>query len=216
MTMKITEVYKRYQLMPSLQLHQLRVAAVASRIVEEFNQSQLDQEAVIAACLVHDLANIIKFDLNCFPEMLEPEGLAYWQQVQQKVIEEYGESEEQATYLMIEELGVSQRVRELVRAMGFASAEENLLSNDLAKKICAYSDMRVAPWGIVSLEERIDDLAKRYPVNPENSAETFKIFSQALRQIEQQIFNYLELRPEDITTELESGRIDTLKNFDIL
>lgn len=215
--MKIIEIYQRYQLMPSLQLHQLRVAAVASRIAEEFKQLQVDEEAIISACLLHDLANIIKFDLNYFPEMLEPEGLTYWQEMQKEMIQQYGHDEERATNLMVEELGLPQRVCELVRAIGFAAAEENLLSGDLAKKICAYSDMRVAPWGIVSLEERIKDLEKRYPADQqEASSETFEIFAQALRQIEQQIFNYLELRPEDITTELESGKIDTLRNFIIL
>ncbi len=214
--MKITQIYQRYQLMPGLQLHQLRVAAVAETIAGKFDQLAIDKEAVVAACLLHDLANIIKFDLSCFPEMLKPEGLAYWQQVQQEMIRDYGHNEERATNLIIEELGVPERVRQLVQAIGFASAEENLLSSDLAKKVCAYSDMRVAPWGIVSLEDRIEDLAERYPVDQKNSAKTFQIFSQALRQIEQQLFNYLDLRPEDITTELESGKIDDLREFVIL
>jgi len=62
--------------MPSLQLHMFRVAGVASVICENFKQPELiNQDDIVSACLLHDMGNIIKFNLSLFPQFLEPEGL---------------------------------------------------------------------------------------------------------------------------------------------
>jgi 5'-deoxynucleotidase YfbR-like HD superfamily hydrolase len=57
--------------MRNLQLHQLRVAAVGQIICESIPDFD-ETEEVVTTCLLHDMGNIIKFDLNYFPEFLEP------------------------------------------------------------------------------------------------------------------------------------------------
>jgi len=79
--MNIIQVYAKYQIMPELARHQLRVAGVAQTIVQAC-QERLDEDSIVTACLLHDMGNILKFDLTRFPEFLQPEGLDYWQQVQ--------------------------------------------------------------------------------------------------------------------------------------
>ena len=74
------EVYSEYKIMPTLQLHQLRVAAVA-RLVCDHLTHPINTRDVILACLFHDMGNIIKSNLNHFPEFCEPEGTAYWEKV---------------------------------------------------------------------------------------------------------------------------------------
>jgi len=75
--MTIQQIYDHYDIMPSLQLHMLRVTAVAAMIVESFNQP-LDKNNIIKACLLHDMGNIVKFDFNymkeSMPQFLEPPG----------------------------------------------------------------------------------------------------------------------------------------------
>ena len=74
--MKISEIYQKYQIPPHLQLHMYRVSAVAWTICDNFDE-ELDKIKIVAADLLHDMGNIIKFDLKLFPEFLEPEGYDY-------------------------------------------------------------------------------------------------------------------------------------------
>ena len=63
----ITDIYEKYKIMPLLAMHQIRVAAVAMMICDSLSVP-IDKDSVIKACLLHDIGNIIKFDLNHFPE----------------------------------------------------------------------------------------------------------------------------------------------------
>ena len=77
MERKITDIYKEYKIMPSLQMHMLRVAAVTKMIVDNYNMD-LDKESLVVAALVHDLGNIVKMDnMATFPDFFEPEGVEY-------------------------------------------------------------------------------------------------------------------------------------------
>ena len=84
----VQQIYNEYRLMPTLQLHQLRVAGVAKIIADSFN-GEIDKESIVLACLFHDMGNIIKFDLKNFPEYNQPEGIEYWQKVQSEFLEKY-------------------------------------------------------------------------------------------------------------------------------
>src|SRR5436305_1624080 len=110
----ITEIYEKYKIMPNLQLHQLRVAAVAKKISDNL-VTQVDKAAVVEACLLHDMGNIIKFNLSKspqFPSFLEPEGLKYWQAVKDDYLQKYQtEDEHQATLAIAKEIGASAKVQ---------------------------------------------------------------------------------------------------------
>lgn len=68
----ISQIYDRYQVLPALQLHMLRVAAVAQLICSSHHRA-LPTDHIISCCLLHDIGNILKFDLTYYPEFLEPE-----------------------------------------------------------------------------------------------------------------------------------------------
>ncbi len=57
MTMSIGTIYKKYKIMPQLQEHMFRVAAVALLICENFEDS-LPKEDIVTACLLHDMGKI--------------------------------------------------------------------------------------------------------------------------------------------------------------
>ena len=84
----VQEIYDAYRIMPSLQLHQLRVGAAGKLIAEHFSDS-LDERSVVLACLFHDMGNIIKSDLVTFPDFVEPGGVrlleAYKRRMDRKV-----------------------------------------------------------------------------------------------------------------------------------
>ena len=194
--MTIAALYEQYQLMPNLQEHQYRVTGVAALLCDHL-QVQLDREAILQACLLHDMGNIIKFDLMYFPEFLEPKGLEYWQGVQQEFVKKYGDNAHHATLKIVQELGVSERVRELIDAISFNQEKHNFESTDFSRKVCAYADMRVLPHGVLSLQERLDDGLKRYgSKHPQTFF--FSAMGACLKKIEIQIFNQLDITPVDV------------------
>jgi hypothetical protein len=148
---KITEIYDTYRIFSGLREHQVRVAAVASTIVNAAYEP-LPKEAIIAACLLHDMGNIIKAPLGSLPELLEPEGISYWQTVKEDFVKTYGLDEHIATVRIAREIGVSNEVIHLIESFGFGKSFLRRDSMTLPEKICGYADMRVGPFGIISLE----------------------------------------------------------------
>jgi len=211
----IIDVYQSYSIMPILQLHQLRVAAVARQICESLKQP-VDTSAVIEACLLHDMGNILKFDFSVMPDSLQPEGLAYWQSVKESFQEKYGADEHTATLAIADELQVSETVRSLMNAIGFTKIAETRRGNSLAAKICNYADMRVAPYGIVSLEERMADGHRRYRNRHDRNhldEATRDYYAKELEQTERELFAQLSLKPEDINDTSSQASIDELRNY---
>ena len=165
---KISEIYKQYDIMPNLQEHQLRVAGVAQLICDNLNlqqsdpQQSIDRDAIITTCLLHDMGNIIKFNLGHFPEFRAEKGLEYWQRVKDEYIAKYGPEEHIATHMIVKEIGVSAEVESYLDRIGFSNLDKALDNPSLGQKICSYADMRVGPHGVISIEQRVADGIKRY------------------------------------------------------
>lgn len=215
--MIIQEIYNKYKITPALQLHQLRVAAVGQilcNLVPDFE----DESEVVTTCLLHDMGNIIKFDLNYFPEFLEPEGLEYWQKIKDEYIQKYGNDEHHATQKIIAELVNSEKIKKYADQVGFSKLENTQKQKSLAKKICVYADMRVGPYGVISIQERVADGRKRYEGRKDKAvgSDKFEFLAQALKEVERQIFERVSIKPEDVTDDVVSKRIVELRHFEIL
>lgn len=207
--------------MPQLAEHQLKVAGVAGLICKNLGRP-VDSKEVIAACLLHDMGNIIKFDLKFTSELLpgrftEAE-LQAWQRVKDDYLEKYGSDEHHATLLIARELGVSDRILELIDCIGFQNGQSNAANQDFGKKICAYSDMRVGPQGVINLEQRFMDLRHRYEYKHRLTGgnETARLeFENGLRQIEKQIFYEAKILPHEITEAAVGTMVEVLKSAKI-
>ena len=212
----ILEIYAEYKIMSGLQMHQLRVAAVASLICDNFDGS-LNKEEIITACLLHDMGNIIKADLNYFPEFLEPEGLEYWQKVKDAYLEKYGNNEHQATLQILRELGL-ESLSEYVEAIDFRHLEKNIEVEDFGTKICYYADSRVTPLKIVSIEQRLLEAKERYGKRNGYavSDEEREASQYVLLELEKQIFAKCKIKPEDINNDSATSVISELSNFRIM
>lgn len=211
--MTVQEIYERYRIMPALQLHQLRVAAVAHTICGS-SERELDRDAVIYAALFHDMGNIIKSDLDTFPDFLEPEGRAHWQLVKDEFIGEYGESEHEAAIRIAKEIGLSARAIELIDGVGFSMLVKTRESSPFELKIVEYADLRVGPHGVLSLTARIQEAKIRYagkhPDMP-RSEDEFERLRAAAIDIELQIFEEIEIAPDDITEQSVKPLIEELR-----
>src|SRR3989344_4621725 len=155
------EIYEQYKIMPSLQLHHLRVASVG-KLLSGSVKKPVDAHAVILACLFHDMSNIIKSNLKYFPDFCEPEGVAYWEQVKQEYVEKYGSDHHAATVGIVKEVGLPRRAVELIEGVGYSKLETILAGEDLEQKICEYADTRVGPHGVLPLKERLAEGRARY------------------------------------------------------
>ena len=163
----------------------------------------LDKEGVVDVCLVHDMGNIIKFDLTYFPDFVQPEGLEYWQGVKDEYIQKYGPEEHVATEMICKEIGLSDTQIEYLEAVGFSRVKKAFASESLEKKICCYADQRVGPRGVLSVQERLIDGRKRYEGRKDKAMvlDQFEELAVALQALEQEIFSHISIVPTDISDE---------------
>lgn len=212
----VQDVYMEYNIMPNLQMHQLRVAAVGKTICDNFS-GEIDPKTVLLACLFHDMGNIIKFDLNVFPEFLKPQGLAYWQEVQNEYFNKYGKEQHAANHAIAVELGLPEKVIECINDVDFSKVEMTLESGSIEKKVCEYSDLRVAPYGIRPMRDRIADIEERYRKRSQKTGDVDRIapLTAAAEDIQRQIFEQCSIKPEDITDSSLAPLIEELRNYQV-
>jgi hypothetical protein len=219
--MTIQDIYRKYQIMPNLQMHMYRVTGVAQQMCENISteaEGQLNINDILTTCLLHDMGNIIKFDLVRFPDFLGSEGLEFWQNVQNEYRQKYGQDEHEATVLIAQELQVSERVQQLILGVSFDHMEEVVVKNDLDQKICEYADDRVTPTGVTSLDLRLKDLEERYRHRYPSAEDQDKRkrFGELAKQLEQDIFTNLTITSADITDLTVNTRLENLRKFEII
>lgn len=212
--MTITNIYEQYQIFPELQLHQLRVAAVAMQLIEAMEAAgqKLDKENVILACLLHDMGSILKANFELFE--YSPEQVLKWQQVKNIFRQKYGSTPDEATLSIVRELGISQKVIDILQQLGFDKIN-HLSTSSLEAQLVQYADARVGPYGVVSLQERMIDLFNRYQDRPVFDKEKWQqgaIFSE---QLENNLFKPIELSPNQINDHSIQASIEDLRLYEV-
>lgn len=215
----VQEYYGAYRIMPSLQLHQLRVAAVAKQVCESFT-APIDTDTVVRAALLHDMGNILKFDLARFPEFLKPEGLLHWEGVKREYEEKYGSDQHAASLAIAREIGASAAVLRCIDAVAFSRARQTLESGSWEERVCEYADARVGPHGVLPLVERLEEARLRYAARPRQLGITaprdaFDALVEAEKGLERLIFERCRIRPEDITDASVAPLVEELRNCPI-
>ena len=150
----------------------LRVTSVALFIVKNWKGPELNPETLKTMLLLHDVGNIVRFDFEKHPEFLgdEVKRIDFWKKRQKENIVKYGTDDHEATVSMLNELGISEETKERIYQMGYWNVKEVKNSTDWYLKIALYADLRVGPFGILTLQERIDDIHTRiekYKTKPE-------------------------------------------------
>lgn len=140
------------------------VAAVGAHIADHWdNPNELDRARIIKSLLLHDTGNIIKFDFSR-PDILgeaERKDLEKWKRIQAEFTQQYG-NEDVATHALARLSGADEKVLEILDAVGSAKLQKALETKDWNKKIACYSDFRIGPFGVLTANERFDDIVARY------------------------------------------------------
>lgn len=184
--MKIREIYKKYRIHPNLVAHQVRVAKVANFILNSWNGPKLDKNKILKLCLIHDLGNIVRMKIED----------DYWKKVKADVIEKYGDEDDMVTIKILKECGVDSGFDDIILAKRFINSLIIERSNDWYLKILLYSDLRVTPYGVASLKERLDEVIARRKDLSENPE--IENLCKANFDIEKQIQDNVNISLSDI------------------
>ena len=153
----VAQVYEQYEVMPQLATHMLRVAGVGKLVTDDWGDRELADKCV-KACLLHDLGNLAKFKLAS-------EYQREWGPRQKRLWVKWGRDAHEATYGMLKELGLPEYVEYLLaeaRLYESEPTENDFMIVPKPALIVLYADLRVVPTGVVTLQERVEDLTKRY------------------------------------------------------
>lgn len=175
--MKIDEIYQHFRVPTNLKEHMFRVFGIVCVFELNWNGEKQDWNLLKKLALLHDLGNIVKFNLRSDELSLK--------EVQKTMIDKYGSDDHEATGKMIKELGFSDEAVETVAAKSFGNSISIANSSNFLLKILYYADMRVLPNGIGTLEERLIDVKNRMPKY--SSRSDFEDLLNASRDIEKQL-----------------------------
>lgn len=208
--MNILKIYNQYHLPENLQMHMLRVAACTNLILDNWTGKPIDRKAVTRVSLLHDMGNMVKI-----PEEGQDREFIV---IRRKYFKEYGTNDHEINMLIGKNLGLNKKELEILNGKRSRKNEQTAKSDNYEIKICAYCDQRVAPDGVVSLKERLEDAKIRYKDKPlsvwSNEEKANQLIKWAL-EIEKQVMECCRLKPEDINNQSIQTYIDRLKEYEI-
>ena len=163
--MKVNQIYKTYNIPPNLQRHMLRVAGLAEILSENWTGETINKTAMVFACLFHDACKLLNFDLSR-PELFEEEAenIDYWRWVQTEIAHKRGTNEHKATLQVCKEIMLPTKAIQLIDNLEWCYINGILEYRNMESAITVYSDMRIGPFGIITLEERFNELRSRVAV----------------------------------------------------
>ena len=208
--MNILKIYNQYHLPENLQMHMLRVAACTNLILDNWMGKTIDRKAITRVSLLHDMGNMVKI-----PEEGQDREFIV---IRRKYFKEYGTNDHEINMLIGKNLGLNKKELEILNGKRSRKNEQTAKSDNYEIKICAYCDQRVAPDGVVSLKERLEDAKIRYKDKPlsvwSNEEKANQLIKWAL-EIEKQVMECCRLKPEDINNQSIQTYIDRLKEYEI-
>ena len=209
--MNILRIYDKYHLPENLQMHMLRVAACSNLIIDNWNGPYIDKQAIIRVCLLHDMGNMVKIpeDFSKDEEFIK---------IRKEYFDKYGTNDHEINLEIGKQEGLTEKELKILDGKRSRKNEETLKSNSYERKICAYCDQRVAPDGVVSIKERLEDAKVRYknkPLSVWSNEEKANHLIDCSLGMEKQIMEHCILNSDDINDRTIKKYIEKLKKYDI-
>lgn len=159
--MNVPDILKQYLTPKNLQLHMLRVASLAKIITDNWFGVQLDKDAVVRACIFHDIAKPINMDLTKQAQFgMSVAEIADLEKLQQQLKANY-DNEHRAVVGIYKTIGSSPKVIEIIDNLEWINIPSLLQKNDFDSFIPIYCDMRIGPKGIMELQQRLKEVEGR-------------------------------------------------------
>ena len=209
--MNILKIYNQYYLPENLQMHMLRVTACTNLILDNWAGMPIDRKAITRVSLLHDMGNMVKIP----EEEIQDKDFI---ELRRKYYKKYGTNDHEINMVIGEKVGLTDKELDILDGKRSRKNEQTAKSDNYEIKICAYCDQRVAPDGVVSLKERLEDAKIRYKDKPlsvwSNEEKANQLIKCAL-EIEKQVMRYCKLKPESINNQSIQPYIDRLKEYEI-
>lgn len=209
--MNILAIYNKYHIPENLQMHMLRVAACSNIIMDNWNGPEIDKKAVTRVCLLHDMGNIVKIP----EDFSDDKG---FQKTRKKYFDIFGTNDHEINMEIGKIEGLTKKELEILDGKRSRKNEQTLKSDCYEIKLCAYCDQRVAPDGVESLRERLEDVKKRYknkPLSVWSNEEKANHLIECALGIEKQVMECCTIKPEDINDSSIEQYIQKLKEYEI-
>ena len=209
--MNIIEIYKKYHLPEHLQMHMLRVAACSNLIIDNLNEIVIDKNSIIRASLLHDMGNMAKIS----DDEVEDEK---FRKIRKEYIDKYERNSHKINLIIAKEEGLNDYEIEIIDKKSSKRGEETLNSERYDVKILLYADQRVAPYGVTSLRERLEEVKKRYKnivSSVWSNEEKANHLIDCSLGIEKQIMEHCSISPEAINDESIKKYMEKLKEYNI-
>lgn len=210
--MKIRQIYEKFSTPTFLRSHMLRVGMVAQFICDHWAEDGFDKDKVIRLALVHDLGNVVRLNLD-LKNTYQTESIEYLRNLKEVTIVKYGDNDDEATKKMLKEIGVQEDFVRYIFLKQFARAIDIEESDDWLLKILLYSDMRVLPDRIGTLEERLDEAKNRRP--DIRNRPNFNRLSEAVFKIESDIQFKITVPLSNITDNNVKSNDEELLEMDL-
>lgn len=198
-------IFQRYQLPELLQKHLWRTASLMELLVRHWHGPELNQPVLIETMLLHDLGNLVKFDLSVTAPLplLSPQEIEKYRALQAEWHHKYGTVVDAVTVQLITELRLvnGPAMSQIILEHTDGTQASTVNHDDWMQKLCDYTDFRIAPQGLVTLQERFADLGKRYAGRAAdwNTAEKVAQKLAFFTSIETQLQTHLDLNLAEIT-----------------
>ena len=194
--MTVQEIYTKLQNPLNLQEHMLSVAKVAMFIYDHWNGDSLDKDLLLQTTLLHDVGNIVKFDMQKYPEYMgeEQSRIDYWMKVQKEIIDKYGADDHSVTEKMLSEFKIDPIVINNILSKSYSNTIGIVKSDNWILKILLYADLRVSPTGVISLRKRLDEVRERL----EKYKDRTDLYEAAI-EVENQIQQNISCNVSEIT-----------------
>ena len=120
--MNILRIYNKYHLPENLQMHMLRVAACSNLIIDNWNEPDIEKQAIIRVCLLHDMGNMVKIQEN---ESKDVEFL----KIRKKYFDKYGTNDHEINLEIGKQEGLTEKELTILKANGVMFDEFIVLLN---------------------------------------------------------------------------------------
>jgi len=213
------DIYNKYNIPPHLQLHMLRVAGVVKLICKHREGEDLPVHDLLSVALIHDMGNIIKFDIDLYPEFREPEWVDYRKEVQVQ-FQQYGNNEYEATKYIAKQCGISTGALDILHLFDTYDDDKLLESKNILLWIMDYADSRVWMLSIQTTVERISTQVERNMKNKWRSKtkaeEVAENRTATASFMEKWIFKHCSIKPSDINDWTIDPLLEELRHYNII
>lgn len=159
----------RWRMEVMLQPHIIEHCETVARICDQLSAALLEKGKVVRPLAVHrgaqlhDLLRFLNFSAKIAPlnVKITPDQERTWSMVR----EQYGNKHESGCAQFMEEHGFPALAR-IIRPHGLTSSFAT--HPNVEELLLFYADKRSSPNGIVTIQQRLDDIVKRYAKDPED------------------------------------------------